>query len=285
MRSFLITLLYWYLSQNEKTQLDYPIGSCYASPVMSNHPESSQTPSFEEWSASLPFPMFGPYTKRSLHEAIYDRHELILTYQENEWIRYGKIAASNVFYHTPDERLYRLEEVRYTLVPGKDYHEVLQELLASGTSDGVTDSPPRKSPYSITERMIMPHETREQGTLRAFHEEVFDDTIRDSIAELGYDQYEDLDEVLQEHIEYIGEDVEIKTPFQQGNSYQGLGARYDHYVSQIIFDQDIHTPIQLVNNVPQTLYSFEEGKYLNMYVWKDVTDIPEKQPIRLRKSV
>lgn len=238
---------------------------------MSNTKEINIKPSFEEWKATTGIQLApdSAYSLYSLYDAVTIKKELKLSQENGEWIRYGQIAVIDIFYDAPNGKLYKLREKRNTLKPDWDHREALKLLLAGDTS-GVIPSRDRITPTSISERLKLDGESIEDATVRALHEEVLDDTKEEIIEELGHDPFTDLDDILKSALIFGTSTTETKEANSDYNSYKGVAAIYDTFPSRIVFTNDINVPIRLINNIPQTMHAFEEGKYLNLYVWDEI---------------
>jgi len=230
------------------------------------------TPTFDEWirDTGISLPDESPYNIESFYRAVVEENELRLIRENGELKRYGKVATVDVFYQTEDGKRYKLREVRYRLNQGRNHKEVLAELL-KGDVRGVTPSPKRRAPNSISERIKLNGEVPEDATIRALHEELFNGVLED----LDASAYSDLDNVLRENLKFGTPKRTEKAANESNNSYQGVASIYDNYPSTITFTPDMHVPIQIVNGIPQTLFEFAEGKYLNLYIWEEVKDVAE----------
>lgn len=247
------------------SEYDHSGASYYTQTISTSETE---LPGFETWKSSLSFTL-APDSPRGLTQLYNDikRNEVaLITLESGETARYGKVAAVDVFYRAADGKVYKVEEQRYKLNPGR----TLDEFLAGDETAAIASSA-RPALSSLSERINLDGESPEDATIRALKEEIFHEALAGR-----EEEFPDMDKTLKEHVQLGQPKRAIRAKDAIGNSYQGLTSILDEYPSVITFTPDTHVPITTVNDVPQALYEYEHEKgYVNLFVWKEHNPTPE----------
>ena len=178
--------------------------------------------------------------------------------------RYCRVPEADVFYQIGRKR-YRIRETGYTINSDRrsEAEKVLEE-VKSGDMQGVTLSRVRANGNSISERGKLNGETREEATIRMISEELFETSLHSA----SEDAYPDLEQIIQENLSYSDSYVSRRGPSHPLNSFKGIPVVYFMHPAAITFTPEMDVPVLVEENLPQSLYELEEGKYINVYSWE-----------------